>query len=204
MDNRGKCLLRKNTVKILLPVMLLVIADQAVKLIIQHNYLNLHFDIIGGFLYFEPLHNIKLSWINSLLGTNVGFLPHIITNVIIMILLMWAYRYAGSLRKIPSPVRYSYTFILAGALCSVTDKLFWGGSLDFIGLFTWFIFDTKDLYITTGVTIFAVYTLIYSIKNPNAADGGTKDDMQMIRGFAGFIREDVRRFYIKAFGRHAK
>ena len=32
------------------------------------------------------------------------------------------------------------------------DDIFWGGSLDYIQLFDWFIFDLKDVYFT----IFAV------------------------------------------------
>jgi signal peptidase II len=111
------------------------------------------------------------------------------------------------------PIEYSFTFILAGAVCSVIDKIFWGGSLDFIGLFSWFIFDTKDLFITIGVTIFAVYTLAYSFKNPKAANGGTtddnvanstKDDMQLVKDFIGFMGKDVGRLYGKIFGRHDK
>jgi len=29
------------------------------------------------------------------------------------------------------------------------DDIFWGGSLDYIQLFDWFIFDLKDVYLTT-------------------------------------------------------
>ncbi len=192
----------KKTSEIWLLAAILIIADQTIKLIIRYNFLQLRFDIVGGLLYFQPLHNTKLSWINSLFGTNVGFLPHVITNMLILILLVWGRRYAKSIRSIPMPVEYSFTFILAGAICSVIDKIFWGGSLDFIGLFSWFIFDTKDLYITAGVTIFAVYTLSYSFKNPKVENGGTTDDMQLVKDFIGFMGKDVGRLYGKIFGRH--
>lgn len=224
---RASSLSRKNTAAIWLLAAILIIADQTIKLIIRDNFMQLHFDIVGGLLYFQPLHNIKLSWINSLLGANVGFLPHVITNVIILVLLVWGRRYAASIRSIPLPLEYSFIFILAGAICSVIDKIFWGGSLDFIGLFSWFIFDTKDLYITVGITIFAIYTLAYSLKNPKAAngskidgnmangsttdgskadgstrDGSTTDDMQLVKDFICFMGKDVVRLYGKIFGRH--
>ncbi len=202
----------KKTFEIWLLAAILIFADQTIKLIIRYNFLQLHFDIVGGLLYFQPLHNTKLSWINLLLGTNAGFLPHVITNMIILILLAWGHRYAESIRRIPQPVEYSFIFILAGAICSVIDKIFWGGSLDFIGLFSWFIFDTKDLYITIGITIFAVYALAYSFKNPKTANGGTTDgnmangsttdDMQFVKDFIGFMGKDVVRLYGKIFGRH--
>lgn len=195
---------RIKTLRIWLLAAILIIADQTIKLVIRDNFLQLHFDIVGGLLYFQPLHNTKLSWINSLLGTNVGFLPHVISNSLILILLVWGFRYARSIRTIPVSVEYSYIFILAGAICSIIDKLFWGGSLDFIGLMNWFIFDTKDLFITIGITIFAVYAIVYSFKHPKAVNGSTKDDIRMIRDFFGFIIEDSRRLYGKIIRRHVK
>ena len=42
----------------------------------------------------------------------------------------------------------SFLFILSGALCSLIDKIFYGGSLDFIGISNLFIADIKDLYIS--------------------------------------------------------
>jgi len=41
----------------------------------------------------------------------------------------------------------SISFVIAGIICSFIDVVFWGGSLDFIGLFDWFIFDMKDVWL---------------------------------------------------------
>ena len=43
---------------------------------------------------------------------------------------------------------------ISGCLCSLIDKLFWGGSLDFLQIPTLFIFDLKDCYLTVAEVIF--------------------------------------------------
>lgn len=56
---------------------------------------------------------------------------------------------------------YSWiAFILSipNILCSFIDVVFWGGSLDFIGLFDWFIFDTKDVFLNTGWILALIWT----------------------------------------------
>ena len=45
----------------------------------------------------------------------------------------------------------SISFVIAGIICSFIDVVFWGGSLDFIGLFDWFIFDMKDVWLNAGL-----------------------------------------------------
>ena len=47
-----------------------------------------------------------------------------------------------------------FLFILCGALCSLIDKVFYGGSLDFIGISNLFIADIKDIYINLRFIIF--------------------------------------------------
>ena len=51
---------------------------------------------------------------------------------------------------------------IAGSLCSLIDKLFWGGSLDFLQIPTLFIFDLKDCYLTVAEVIFVVIGILHS------------------------------------------
>lgn len=45
------------------------------------------------------------------------------------------------------------------------DKLFWGGSLDFLQIPTLFIFDLKDCYLTVAEVIFvAIEKIAYFMK----------------------------------------
>lgn len=56
-----------------------------------------------------------------------------------------------------------YVLLLSGAFCSLIDKIFFGGSLDYILLFDWFIFDLKDCYISGAEVLFA-FALIKNYK----------------------------------------
>ncbi len=50
---------------------------------------------------------------------------------------------------------------LAGTICSLIDKLFWGGSLDFADT-KLFIFDLKDCYLTVAEIIFVVIGILHN------------------------------------------
>ncbi len=54
------------------------------------------------------------------------------------------------------------TFILlfSGGLCSLIDKIFWGGSLDFLHIHNLFIADIKDIFITIGLGSFIMSSII--------------------------------------------
>ena len=51
---------------------------------------------------------------------------------------------------------------ISGCLCSLIDKVFWGGSLDFLQIPTLFIFDLKDCYLTVAEVIFVVIGILNS------------------------------------------
>jgi UDP-glucose 4-epimerase len=53
-----------------------------------------------------------------------------------------------------------FAFIFSGAVCSLIDKIFWDGSLDYISLTGLFTFDLKDLYIDTFIGIMVLSVLL--------------------------------------------
>lgn len=53
-------------------------------------------------------------------------------------------------------------FGLAECLCSLIDKLFWGGSLDFLQIPNHFIFDLKDCYLTVAEVLFVIVGILHS------------------------------------------
>lgn len=57
---------------------------------------------------------------------------------------------------------YEITFILviSGALCSLLDKIVYGGSIDFI-LFFGHIYDLKDIYLFLGIITALIYLVTY-------------------------------------------
>ncbi|WP_434290219.1 signal peptidase II [Clostridium botulinum] len=60
-------------------------------------------------------------------------------------------------RKVP--IHIMYAFIFSGAMCSLIDKIFWNGSLDYILVNGFFMFDLKDVYINifNGLLILSLF-----------------------------------------------
>lgn len=50
----------------------------------------------------------------------------------------------------------------AGSLCSLIDKVFWGGSLDFIQIPKLFTFDLKDCYLSITQILFIIVAIIHN------------------------------------------
>lgn len=59
-----------------------------------------------------------------------------------------------------------FVFVSCGAICSLIDKVFYGGSLDFIGISNLFIADIKDLYINLGILFLLLLCLTMAIYHP--------------------------------------
>ena len=92
----------------------------------------------------------------------------VVINVALILIMLVYYRYLKfttfnweKFNRLPS---ISLIFMLAGAFCKLIDDIFWGGSLDYIQLFNWFIFDLKDVYLTTiAMPIIVFFIIAYEI-----------------------------------------
>lgn len=144
----------------ILMIFLLVIIDQLIKLIVK-GYYGVKAPIVGNIISFKPTHNKKLSWFNSLFNIEPNKILQAILTVIVILLIYSSYRFyyenkvQGTLSKVLEML------LLAGSICSLMDKVFWNGSLDYIMLRGFFIFDLKDVYLT----IFEVGMIIFVLKN---------------------------------------
>jgi signal peptidase II len=128
-------------------VFFLIVIEQFIKLVININFLDKRFAIFPPLLYFEPMFNRRYSWINSMLQIGDGKWMHIIIVSIMTILIFLFYNYLSNKLGNIRIINAMFAFIFSGAVCSLIDKIFWNGSLDYIlvnGLFT---FDLKDVYI---------------------------------------------------------
>ena len=84
----------------------------------------------------------------------------------------------------------AFIFLFTGALCSLIDKIFYGGSLDFIGICNLFIADIKDIYINLGLYAFIICA--YSSGYLTSEDNSTfKDDLNSIKSFLTFIKNNL-------------
>lgn len=180
---------------LLLFILLLIATDQITKIIIKLFFFESKFYIIPKTLSFNPIINTSGSWLNVRFNTNISFSILIIINFIALLLFLELYRY---FKKKNIKGFYSdccFLFIVAGAFCSLVDKIFYGGSLDFIGVGNLFIADFKDIFINISIFLF----ILACYKNDffkDDADNTLKDDLKNIKEFLYFIISDMKKILL--------
>lgn len=153
--------MQKNRLAPVLLISLLVMIDQAVKIIISRWFFDRCFGLVGDMLQFSPVHNTALSWVNSSLNLGIGFIPHLLLNAFLVVIVVLIYQYCKGKYAVGKGADAIFIFFIAGALCSLIDKIFWPGSLDYIYLKGFFTFDLKDVYLTTCEVLLVVLAIKY-------------------------------------------
>ncbi|WP_434304052.1 signal peptidase II [Clostridium botulinum] len=115
--------------------------DQVIKIVINNNFFDKRFRILPPLLYFEPMFNRQYSWLNSMLQLGIGKYVHISLVAIISILIYLFYQYLNKQFRANKIISIMYAFIFSGAMCSLIDKIFWNGSLDYILVNGFFTFE---------------------------------------------------------------
>ncbi|MGN6710211.1 signal peptidase II [Anaerocolumna jejuensis] len=130
---------------------LLIALDQLIKAVIWNLAKDKHITLIPGILRFEPFQNTNLNWFASMANVVMPVFIMVIMQLLIAagIVLFYKYqRYKSA--KVNLWLGMGFCLALAGVGCSFIDVVFWGGSLDYIGLLDWFIFDMKDVFLNAG------------------------------------------------------
>jgi signal peptidase II len=138
----------------------LIALEQGIKLLINRFFLDASVPLLKPLFYFEPMFNRHYSWFNSMLRIEGSRWVHIVFVGLVIVLIFLFYRYA---RRRMGARRFTdtmFSFLLAGAVCSFIDKLFWNGSLDYIRMDGLFTFDLKDLYIDVFIGLL-IYALLF-------------------------------------------
>ncbi|WP_291579698.1 signal peptidase II [Clostridium sp. UBA6640] len=148
--------------KIYIVVLILVTIDQVIKIIINNKFFNQKIPILPPLLYFEPMFNRDYSWLNSMLQLGIGKYVHILLVVIMSIFIYLLYQYLNKRFGINRLINIMYAFIFSGAMCSLIDKIFWNGSLDYILVNGFFTFDLKDVYVNVFI---GLVILSFFLKN---------------------------------------
>lgn len=151
----------KKHMEIILPVVVLILIDQAIKIYISTNFINSRFYFIDGIIGFKPQLNTEFSWINDISNLGISLIPHLVLTGLILIAAILIYGYVHDNCTMGRMEKGLFIFLFASAFCSFIDKAFWGGSLDYILLEGLFIFDLKDLYIT----VFEIITILCILFN---------------------------------------
>ncbi len=167
---------------------LLVLLDQCIKLFIHFFFRNSEINIIGEYIQFKPYLNIEYSWINSLLHLGIGRYIHILVLILVILAVGICFKFIRAMKKGDKLVDILFIVIISGALCSLIDKVFWGGSLDYIALKGLFIFDLKDVYITIFEMLLAGM-LVFNYKGLRRMD-----DKKLYRNFKSFVKNETGAF----------
>lgn len=175
---------------LLIIFLILFLLDQGGKLIIKLFFFDKSFYIIDKFLSFNPIINSQGSWLNARFGTGVSFGFLIFLNIIALILFWEGYRYYNNLDHKDPWSDLCLVFIMAGCICSLIDKIFYGGSLDFIGISDLFIADLKDIYINIAIFLF-ILTVYLNGFWKDEENSTLKEDIKEIEKFFIFIKKDI-------------
>ncbi|APF26923.1 signal peptidase (SPase) II family protein [Clostridium sporogenes] len=151
----------KKNLRVILPVLILVLIDQSIKIYIHNNFMDKEFYILGSILGFKPIINTKYSYFNSFSNMGISLLTHIVLNIVILLLFIAIFDFIKERYTAHKIVYCLFVLVCAAAICSLIDKVFWGGSLDFISFKNFFIFDLKDVYIS----VFEIVTMLCVILN---------------------------------------
>jgi len=162
-------------------ILVLIAVEQIIKIIIYYNFLERQFSILPPILYFSPVFNRHYSWFNSMFHMGIGKGVHIVFVLILVTFIYLFYRYLNDRAWINKLINTMFAFLFSGAVCSLIDKVFWDGSLDYVLVKGFFTFDLKDVYINifNGLLIFSLITDNKSLKH--------LDDKQIFKDFIGYI-----------------
>jgi len=96
------------------------------------------------------------------------------------ILIYLFYKYLNKQFGPNKTINIMYVLIFSGAMCSLIDKIFWNGSLDYILVNGFFTFDLKDVYINIFMGLL-ILALLFKNKVLNQID----DDI--VKDFTKYI-----------------
>jgi len=151
----------KKSLRVMLLVLALVLIDQSIKIYIHNNFMDKEFYIFGSILGIKPIINIKYSYFNSFSNMGISLLAYIVLNIVILLLFIAIFDFIKERYTAHKIVYCLFVLVCAALICSLIDKVFWGGSLDFIFFKNFFIFDLKDVYIS----IFQIVAMLCVILN---------------------------------------
>lgn len=168
-------------------VMGLVALDQGVKHFMNTFFRDLDVRVFdNNLLGLEVYLNQDVSIFNGEflnMDLSMGLLT--LLNLVLLLVLVSVYQYLQLIHLTKKSVYLALLFFLSATVCSTIDRVFWGGSLDFIVFMGWII-DFKDIYLGLG----AIIVLISVIKEHDSFKS-SKEDFESVKNYFRFVKESV-------------
>jgi len=140
----------------------LIIADMFIKAIVTGFFMGKKKLFFGGLFGFCPHINREQMGINhelAKIGMHISNGANIVLNILIIVFV------GGLLIRLNRKKIYGRRFAvgscigMAACICSLLDKIIWGGSPDYMYIINEYIIDLKDIYMFAGVIICSVIYL---------------------------------------------
>lgn len=152
----------KNIKPLIFFIVPLCVMEQFIKVLIFNFCYEANMDIIGNLLRFRPIKNTNYTFGGNYIEVFSHLGVAVVINILVFLLFISGYNFYISIKGMAGlGVRLIMVFGLAGAVCSLIDKIIWGGSIDYIQLPGLFTFDLKDCFLTVAEILF----LIIALKN---------------------------------------
>ena len=153
--------------KVLFVSAILVLADQISKtIVVKTMSLYESIPVIQNIFHFTYITNDGMAF-----GINFPFGYYIFTSVSVL-LTLFLFWYLWSVRTHSIVIRLGISFIIAGAIGNLIDRIFLGAVIDFldfmIGNFHWYVFNLADSYVTVGMVLVLVDSIILEKKRESA------------------------------------
>jgi len=127
--------------------------------------LDAQFTIIPNVFSFRVSQNIHLGWMWNRIDFMMPLHFAVTISVVVIFIITIVHRYFAFLtlkwEKYHCIPNILLILGLSAGFCKLIDDVFWGGSLDYIQLFDWFIFDLKDVYLTIAAVVSAYFCIAY-------------------------------------------
>ena len=140
-----------------------VVADVFIKIIVDHFLLEYRLLINDNVGFIPYLNTDQLSIFNNELELDMDLIYLIFINIIGIVAIVFIRNKLKKEKEWNKILDLTTLIILAGTVCSLIDKIFWKGSLDYL-LFFSKIIDLKDIYLFVGIFVFIVDLCRQSIK----------------------------------------
>ena len=145
----------------------LVLADQISKAIVVRTMsLYESIPIVQNFFHFTYITNDGRAF-----GIDFPF-GYLIFSTVSVLLTVFLFFYLWSVKNHSIVIRLGLALIIAGAIGNSIDRLFLGEVIDFldfmIGDFSWYIFNLADSYVTVGMVLILIDSIILEKKREKA------------------------------------
>jgi len=148
----------------------ILIIDQVSKIYIRNLFADknpgYYISVIGNFFRITFVQNYGAAFGISLFRPKINNIIFISISIIAIIIIIYLL-----LKSQTNWTRYSYTFILAGAVGNFIDRIFFGKVTDFLDfdfpdfiVQRWYVFNIADASIVVGITILMIYFIFFEKK----------------------------------------